>query len=197
MGELEVGERLSLTSGTATVTAVRVELLAEPVKVYNFQVADWHTYYAAPEADKPFVWVHNAHCGELGQRRYTHDTFEGRKVYSAGDYELGKPKTVDPKFVDKSIRQKLDDGWTNLDLMKNGNAPIGVDGRPINLHHILGEEPGAMVEILGSTHSKYHGTLHGLVSDGNSFRNNRALKNQYETFRKRYWKWKGTSLAGQ
>jgi hypothetical protein len=38
--------------------AVRVELLAEPVKVYNFQVADWHTYYAAPEADKPFVWVH-------------------------------------------------------------------------------------------------------------------------------------------
>ena len=60
MGELNVGEQLSLTSGTATVTAVRVELLSEPVKVYNFQVADWHTYYAAPEADKPFVWVHNA-----------------------------------------------------------------------------------------------------------------------------------------
>lgn len=60
MGALEVGERLSLTTGPATVTAVRVELLSEPVKVYNFQVADWHTYYAAPEADKPFVWVHNA-----------------------------------------------------------------------------------------------------------------------------------------
>lgn len=34
--------------------------------VYNFQVEDYHTYYAAPEADKPFVWVHNANCGDRG-----------------------------------------------------------------------------------------------------------------------------------
>ncbi|MCZ7606401.1 MAG: HINT domain-containing protein [Planctomycetota bacterium] len=65
----EVGERLSLTTGPATVTAVRVEVLSEPVRVYNFQVADWHTYYAAPEADKPFVWVHNANYAEIEIRR--------------------------------------------------------------------------------------------------------------------------------
>lgn len=38
------------------------------MKVYNFQVADWHTYYAAPEADKPFVWVHNANYGPKAQK---------------------------------------------------------------------------------------------------------------------------------
>ncbi|MBZ0137381.1 MAG: HINT domain-containing protein [Planctomycetes bacterium] len=58
---------LSLTSGTAVVTEVLVELLAEPVKVYNFQVKDYHTYFAAPEADEPFVWVHNA---EYATRRF-------------------------------------------------------------------------------------------------------------------------------
>ena len=31
--------------------------------------------------------------------------------------------------------------------MLKGRAPIGNDGKPINLHHIIGEEPGAMLEI--------------------------------------------------
>jgi len=61
MGELRVGERLSLTTGPATVTAVRVEVLSEPVQLYNFQVADWHTYYAAPEACPRAGWNATPH----------------------------------------------------------------------------------------------------------------------------------------
>ncbi|WP_324251615.1 HNH/ENDO VII family nuclease [Photorhabdus bodei] len=80
------------------------------------------------------------------------------------------------------------DGWTNLDLMKNGYSPIGPDGKQINLHHVIGREPGPMVEIVSSTHKQYHKPLHGLIENGNSFRQNNSLAYQYDKFRKNYWK---------
>lgn len=45
-----------------------------------------------------------------------------------------------------------------------------------------------MVELTSTTHKKYHKPLHGLIEDGNSFRNDRKLELQYERFRKAYWK---------
>ena len=80
--------------------------------------------------------------------------------------------------------------------MREGYAPIGKDGRPINLHHLLGDEPGPMTEILGSTHQKYQRQLHGLIEDGNSFRNTPGLESQYNAFRERYWKWRLDQLQG-
>ena len=38
-----------------TVARVELEVLEEPVRVYNFEVADWHTYYVSEEE----VLVHN------------------------------------------------------------------------------------------------------------------------------------------
>ena len=104
------------------------------------------------------------------------------------DIDPGVPKFVDQTTVSASIRKKIKDGWTNLDLMKNGNAPIGPDGKYINLHHILGEEPGPMVELTSSIHKKHHKPLHGLIESGSSFRNNAKLQYQYDKFRKSYWK---------
>ncbi len=72
--------------------------------------------------------------------------------------------------------------------MKGGNAPIGKDGKYINLHHVLGQEPGPMVELTQTTHKKNHKALHGLVEDGNSFRHNKTLKNNYKNFKSAYWK---------
>ncbi|MCC7509156.1 MAG: hypothetical protein IT464_07250 [Planctomycetes bacterium] len=65
MGELTPGETLSLAGGpnsgagstTATVTHTRTEHLATPVTVYNFEVADWHTYHVGTAAG--WVFVHN------------------------------------------------------------------------------------------------------------------------------------------
>ena len=43
-----MGEKVRLldgeTSGIGEVEAVTIEHLEEPVKVYNFEVEDWHTY---------------------------------------------------------------------------------------------------------------------------------------------------------
>ncbi|MCC6149421.1 MAG: DNA/RNA non-specific endonuclease [Planctomycetes bacterium] len=60
MGTLKPGERLLLADGSAaTVTASRIEQLAKPVTVYNFEVADWHTYFVAADRQSKPVWVHN------------------------------------------------------------------------------------------------------------------------------------------
>ena len=86
------------------------------------------------------------------------------------------------------MQKLLDSGASNYDLMSKGYAPIGTDGKQINLHHVIGEEPGPMIELLDSTHKRYYKPLHGLIEEGNSFRNNRLLKRQYEKFRRNYWK---------
>jgi len=66
MGELKPGERLLLADGEATVTAARIEQLAEPVTVYNFEVAGWHTYHVGSQ-EAGWVFVHNR-CGGSSAR---------------------------------------------------------------------------------------------------------------------------------
>jgi hypothetical protein len=53
---LKAGTTLVLANGSyADVESIRAERLKEPVKVYNFEVADWHTYYVGEVG----VLVHN------------------------------------------------------------------------------------------------------------------------------------------
>jgi len=122
--------------------------------------------------------------------KYRPEEVLGRRVYkNSTDIVPGAPSTPLDSSISPSIRKKVEeDGWTNLDLMRNGNAPIGPDGKQMNLHHVIGQEAGPMVELTSSTHKKYHKPLHGLIEDGNSFRNDKKLELQYERFRKAYWK---------
>ena len=87
-----------------------------------------------------------------------------------------------------------DTGATNLQRASKGRPPLGSDGNSIQLHHVTQQEPGAMVEILESTHQKYKKQLHGLVGSGESFRNNTVLDKQYNNFRSSYWKWRVTQI---
>uniref|UniRef100_UPI000470E0DF HNH/ENDO VII family nuclease n=1 Tax=Salinivibrio socompensis TaxID=1510206 RepID=UPI000470E0DF len=136
----------------------------------------------------PLEWVDPLGLAGCGSKsKYQPEEVLGRKVYkNTEDVFPGKPEFVDSS-VHPSIKSKISDGWTNLELMKKGYAPIGPDGKQINLHHVIGKEPGPMVEIVSSTHKKYHKPLHGLIEDGNSFRNNAKLERQYSRFRKSYW----------
>lgn len=79
---------------------------------------------------------------------------------------------------------------TNLQRMQEGKAPIGNDGKPIQLHHVLQKEVGPMAEVREVTHREYKRTLHGLVGSGASFRNDPVLLRQYNNFRSAYWKWR-------
>ncbi|MFJ7306268.1 T7SS effector LXG polymorphic toxin [Peribacillus frigoritolerans] len=106
-----------------------------------------------------------------------------RRVYQIKDLDINR---IDP------ITQN-----TNLQLMKKGNAPFANDGTQINLHHLIQEEPGTMLEIPESLHKKYSKVIHGLKNKGESFRQSRELQSQYESFRKRYWKWRAKQYETQ
>ena len=127
-------------------------------------------------------------AGSAGAGRFKRVTFSGtvkvdgetrdvsRKVYQRGDIDFDY---IDPKT-----------GKTNLALMRSGRPPIGNDGRPIELHHVIQKESGPVVEIRETTHREYSHQLHGLVGKGDSFRNDTILGKQYNNFRKAYWKWR-------
>jgi len=62
-GELKPGDRLVMYSGEVLeVKEAYVEYLDRPVKVYNFEVEDWHTYFVSEYN----VFVHNTVCGDSG-----------------------------------------------------------------------------------------------------------------------------------
>lgn len=64
--ELEEGDVLRTQDGkTETVASVEMEALDEPVKVYNLEIEDSHTYYVSVDG----VLVHNA-CGDEIKNKY-------------------------------------------------------------------------------------------------------------------------------
>ncbi|MDG4850045.1 T7SS effector LXG polymorphic toxin [Peribacillus frigoritolerans] len=101
-----------------------------------------------------------------------------RRVYQIKDLDIDR---LDPF---KKI--------TNLQLMKDGKAPYANDGTKINLHHLIQEEPGAMLELPESLHKKYSKVIHGLKNKGESFRQSPELESQYDAFRRKYWKWRAS-----
>lgn len=76
-------------------------------------------------------------------------------------------------------------GRSNMRRMERGLAPIGRDGLPMNLHHMLqSEQKGSMVELSESRHKKSHKILH-INDNGIPSSINRGT---FSVLRKAYWK---------
>jgi len=94
-----------------------------------------------------------------------------------------------PKEVNGRIVYQRDDlfEWMpeNIAKMRDGKAPKGVNGEPIQLHHLLQREPGSLAEIDPTLHGK---VPHKQLNAGESFRNNPELKQSYKNYRENYWK---------
>lgn len=95
----------------------------------------------------------------------------GNKVYQRND--LFDPGYVDPKS-----------GKTNIELMQGGRAPIGADGKSVNLHHMLQSQDGPIVEVTQSFHKENHGTIH--IND-NSIPSG-INRSEFNKWRSDYWK---------
>ncbi|MBO5389206.1 MAG: hypothetical protein J6A59_13965 [Lachnospiraceae bacterium] len=55
-GNLQIGDKVETADGEILeIEAITIEYLDEPIQIYNFEVADWHTYYVSEEE----VLVHN------------------------------------------------------------------------------------------------------------------------------------------
>ena len=90
----------------------------------------------------------------------------------------GDDDAFDPVAVDE-------DGRTNIQRMEQGKAPLGRDGQPIELHHMIqSEKIGGIVEVSGSVHRKNHRVLHINTSNIPSGIN----RANFSTLRKAYWK---------
>ncbi len=89
-------------------------------------------------------------------------------------------------------------GLTNKELAAKGRPPFIIDKNgkeaQIELHHLIQKETGNMVEIEATSHDEYTKVLHGLVENGNSFRNNPELIKQYTNFMRKYWRWRHQSI---
>ncbi|MFJ4054302.1 RHS repeat-associated core domain-containing protein [Pseudomonas sp. NPDC089743] len=92
-------------------------------------------------ASNPIAWI-----DPLGWACWSPKSVAGRKVHQRNDI-------FDPHYMD-------DLGRTNIQRMKKGDAPIGRDGKEVNLHHLTQDEPGPMAEVLSSFHSKHDRVLH-------------------------------------
>lgn len=114
------------------------------------------------------------------QRRFWTDDpvqFNGNRVYQRNDQ-------FDPRQVSTWRENGQLVQGTNLERMASGRAPIGNDGRPINLHHMTQTQGGAIAEVTQTFHQKNFGTIHintGSLPSGI----NRA---EFDAWRADYWR---------
>ncbi|WP_430876402.1 HNH/ENDO VII family nuclease [Gilliamella sp. G0441] len=73
---------------------------------------------------------------------------------------------------------------TNLERMANGLAPIGSDGRSVNLHHMTQRQNGPIAEVTQKFHKENHSTIHVNTNTIPSGIN----RNKFESWKKQYWK---------
>ena len=127
------------------------------------------------------------------------------KIYTPVEYNGTVKVNGEVKDVSRRVYQRNDidinyfdetTGLTNLERMQARKPPIGTDGNPLELHHVLQQEAGPMAELREITHQQYYSQLHGLVENGASFRNNPLLNKQYNNFRYNYWKWRASLITG-
>ena len=135
---LRAGDILVLVNGEyVVVEKVQHEILEAPITVYNFQVADYHTYFVSNDG----VLVHNScNHGSKWKRekiRYWKDASKGVEIgKDYGAYVATKE---------------------NIDRMARGLAPKGWDGRSVELHHWLG------IAVDFSLYSPVSKTLHQII----------------------------------
>ena len=79
--------------------------------------------------------------------------FRGNKVYQRNDLFDPNLKTT-WREDGKAIR------GTNIERMASGRAPIGVDGKPVNLHHMTQTQSGPIAEMTQTFHQSKTKIIH-------------------------------------
>jgi hypothetical protein len=95
--------------------------------------------------------------------RWSRTEFQGRRVFQRND--LFDPARRS-SWVDPDSGQWV--SGTNVERMRSGLAPVGTDGRPLQLHHLTGEEVhgfvggtrGPVAEVTATFHQQNTATLH-------------------------------------
>ena len=81
----------------------------------------------------------------------------------------------------------------NIGLMLNKNAPLGLDGKSIQLHHLIQSDQAGLVEVSNTMHTQWSKTLHINPTTIQSGINRSAFR----TFRENYWFSRGLELLNK
>ena len=73
-------------------------------------------------------------------------------------------------------------GRTNIERMKQGLAPIGRDGKAVELHHLKQKDNGLIIELTNREHNENSKILHRYKKESEIDRN------AFNKFKKDYWK---------
>lgn len=68
-------------------------------------------------------------------------------AHTFGYTYINRNRTFDPNYVDA-------EGRSNLQRMEKGLAPIGVDGKSVQIHHFTQSNEGKRVEVTVTEHAK-------------------------------------------
>jgi len=80
---------------------------------------------------------------------------QGKAVYQQTDTQVFNPHKE--LYLPREISGAI---GANVDLMRHGRAPIGVDGNPVNLHHLGQDDRTAVVEITQQMYTEKAKVLH-------------------------------------
>jgi RHS repeat-associated protein/uncharacterized repeat protein (TIGR01451 family) len=104
--------------------------------------------------------------------RWSASEFKGLRVYQRNDL-------INPDFIDQL-------GRTNLQRMQRGLAPIGPDGNPVNLHHMLQTPNGPIAEVTQTFHQTNSRVIHinpSTIPSG-------IDRSAFDAWRSSYWMWR-------
>ena len=91
--------------------------------------------------------------------------------------------TFDPNKIDSV-------GRTNIERMEQGLAPIGKDGKSVNLHHVDQTDAGPIKEITATEHQKNYKELHSNTGQEPS----KIDRKEFGKWKKKYWPWRSEHL---
>ena len=116
-------------------------------------------------------------------------SFIEQQILKTAKYKRVNGKIVaQRKIFDPCKRDAL--GRTNVQRMLQGLAPIGYDGKPVELHHLKQENDGIIVEMLSSEHRGNYKELHRYkrVSEIN--------RDKFMKWKIQYWKTRAKEFKG-
>lgn len=117
-----------------------------------------------------------------------YNMFEGYRITKFGDVKvIQNDNAFDPMKVDQM-------GRTNIERMarKPSLAPIGKDGKSMELHHLLQTTDGGLVELTQTAHRGKDAFSFWHITDG-TFKSVVDHGKEWRTFAKSYWNWRGSN----
>lgn len=141
-GDLKQGDEVLLYSGeVANVEKIEKEELDKAVKVYNFEVEDWHTYFVSEED----ILVHNSCAVPHGKDNV---------VKGVTKHLSSKHKPVTSSSMESVKRKVLGHDYVNVgkDKWRNKSVTRQFRAKPNDINHA---KPHVHIEFLKKTKDGY------------------------------------------